>query len=95
MHRLFKDYLYNDQPYVLDENRCIRLDDKEMAADIQAAVAEAWQQVNTDSLSAYADLPAYREGFLRLFGFEVDGVDYSQDLDPAVAIPSIQATEAV
>ena len=95
MHRLFKDYLYTDQPGTLDENRCIRLDDKEMADDIQAAVAEAWQQVNTDNLSAHADLPAYREGFLRLFGFEVDGVDYSQDLDPAVAIPSIQATEAV
>ncbi len=95
MHRLFKDYLYSDQPGTLDDNRCIRLDDKEMTDDIQAAVAEAWQQVNTDNLSAYADLPAYREGFLRLFGFEVDGVDYSQDLDPAVAIPSIQATEAV
>ncbi len=95
MHRLFKDYLYSDQPGTLDENRCIRLDDKEMTDDIQAAVAEAWQQVNTDNLSAHADLPAYREGFLRLFGFEVDGVDYSQDLDPAVAIPSIQATEAV
>ena len=35
-------------------------------------------------LDELADLPEYRSQFLRLFGFGIDGVDYSQDVDPRV-----------
>ena len=31
----------------------------------------------------------YRQEFLQLFGFEVDGVDYDADVDPAVTIAQL------
>ncbi len=95
MHRLMSESLYADEPATLDAKRCIRLDNKEMEASIQAAVAEAWGTVNTDNIESLADLTAYRDGFLQLFGFGLEGVDYGADVDPAVSIPSIQAVEAV
>ncbi len=95
MHRLLNDYLYAASPSALDAQRCIRLDDKEMEASVQAAVATAWETVTTDNIDSLADLTAYRDGFLQLFGFGLEGVDYDADVDPVVPIPSIEAVEAV
>ena len=36
-----------------------------------------------------SDFTGYRQEFLQLFGFEVDGVDYDADVDPAVAIAQL------
>ena len=36
-----------------------------------------------------ADFDGYRQEFLQLFGFGVDGVDYDADVDPEVAIPQL------
>ena len=32
------------------------------------------------------DFAGYKQDFLRLFGFEVEGVDYGAEVDPAVEI---------
>ncbi|MGE8681919.1 MAG: bifunctional NADH-specific enoyl-ACP reductase/trans-2-enoyl-CoA reductase, partial [Achromobacter marplatensis] len=32
------------------------------------------------------DFAGYKQDFLRLFGFEIEGVDYEADVDPAVEI---------
>ena len=95
MHRLLSEHLYAASPTALDAQRCIRLDDKEMEASVQAAVATAWETVTTDNIESLADLTAYRDGFLQLFGFGLEGVDYDADVDPVVPIPSIEAIEAV
>lgn len=91
MIRLFKGQLYAADGPAMDDAGRIRLDDWEMRDDIQQAVAEAWAQVSTDNIADNSDLSAYCEGFLRLFGFDWPGVDYAADVDPAVAIPSIDS----
>ena len=53
---------------------------------MQAEVAELWAQIGTENLDELSDFAGYREEFLQLFGFEVPGVDYDADVDPAVTI---------
>ena len=85
--RLFREALYGDKP-LDDDGRC-RVDDLELLSDVQAEVAGLWDQIDTDNLSELSDFAGYRQEFLQLFGFEVDGVDYDADVDPAVTIAQL------
>lgn len=80
--RLFRDKLQGT-PTLDDENR-IRVDDWELSAPVQAELKKRWAALTTESLPALADLAKYRTEFLKLFGFGLGGVDYSQDVDPQV-----------
>ncbi|MDR6224449.1 enoyl-ACP reductase FabV [Desmospora profundinema] len=88
MQRLFAERLYAEETPVDDEGR-IRMDDWEMKGEIQEAVTRLWQEVNTDNIDELSDLIGYRTDFFRLFGFQFDGIDYEQDVDTEVAIPSL------
>ncbi|MFT4175119.1 MAG: trans-2-enoyl-CoA reductase family protein [Luteolibacter sp.] len=88
MDRLFRDRLYNGNPQP-DEAGRIRVDDWEMAPAVQELVGKRWQEVCTENLSELGDLEGYQAGFLRLFGFGLDGVDYNADCDTSVTVPSI------
>lgn len=86
MDRLFRERYHNPQP---DEAGRIRLDDWEMADQVQQPVQANWRIVNTDNLRELGDFVGYQSSFLRLFGFGLDGVDYEADTDTAVRVPSI------
>ena len=90
IQRLFMTHLYNGATPVLDESGLIRVDDWEMRADIQKAVTELWPEICTENLETISDIKGYRSEFLKLFGFGIEGVDYQQDLEPAIPIPSIK-----
>lgn len=85
---LFRESLYGSSPR-LDEEGRLRADYKELSPEIQARVEELWDQVTDDNLNDISDMKGYRQDFLRLFGFEVDGVDYTADVDPAVSIDQL------
>ncbi len=85
---LFRESLYGDKPQLDDEGR-LRQDRKELDPAVQAAVASLWERVTTENLHELSDFSGYRREFLQLFGFEVDGVDYDADVDPAVPIPQL------
>jgi enoyl-[acyl-carrier protein] reductase/trans-2-enoyl-CoA reductase (NAD+) len=80
--RLFRDKLQGD--IALDDESRIRVDDWELSAPMQAELARRWAVLTTENLGDLADLPKYREEFMKLFGFAVGGVDYSKDVDPRV-----------
>lgn len=80
--RLFRDKL--EGVLDLDDEQRIRVDDWELSAPMQAELTRRWGELTTETLPALADLPKYREEFLKLFGFAVGGVDYSKDVDPRV-----------
>ena len=88
MDRLFRDRLYNGNPQP-DEAGRIRIDDWEMAPAVQKLVDQRWTEVNTDNLREIADFDGYQAGFLKLFGFGLNGVDYTADVDTAVKVPSL------
>jgi enoyl-[acyl-carrier protein] reductase/trans-2-enoyl-CoA reductase (NAD+) len=81
MRRLFSDFLCTGRPPKRDEVGRLRLDDREMRADVQADVAELWPQVTTENLRTLTDFAGFQREFRRLFGFEVEGVDYDQPVE--------------
>lgn len=87
--RLFKDALYT-QSLPLDEQGMIRLDDWEMAPDIQSEISRLWPLVDTENLEALTDIQGYRNDFYRLFGFNQPQIDYNSNVDPHVDIPSLK-----
>ena len=80
--RLFASQLQADAEMRLDEAGRIRVDDLELADQVQAEVKRRWPLVNTDNLLELGDLTGFREDFLKIFGFGIDGVDYDADVDP-------------
>ena len=85
--RLFRERLYGDG--AVDEAGRLRVDQLELDPEVQAEVAGIWEQIDTDNLKTLADFGGYRQEFLQLFGFGVDGVDYDAEVDPEVAIPQL------
>ncbi|KHN55165.1 trans-2-enoyl-CoA reductase [Dickeya fangzhongdai] len=88
IYGLFSDSLYNASPVIDDEGR-LRTDYKELASDIQAYVNQHWHNVTADNLYQVTDFAGYKEEFLRLFGFNINGVDYAEEVNPNVLIPSL------
>lgn len=87
--RLFADHLAAaGGPSQLDQAGRIRIDDWEMQADVQTAVAELWEKVNTGNLNDISDFAGYQSEFLRLFGFGLEGVDYTAETSPDRSLPS-------
>lgn len=86
LYRLFAERLYVDGDVAVDEDGRIRLDDLEMRDDVQAEVDALWDKVNTDNLHELSDFAGYQAEFLKLFGFGLDGVDYSAETNPDVPL---------
>jgi enoyl-[acyl-carrier protein] reductase/trans-2-enoyl-CoA reductase (NAD+) len=83
IRRLF-GRLYEQGTTPVDADGRIRIDDWEMGADVQKAVADLWPQVTTETLQQLADTAGYREEFLKLFGFGLPGIDYEAETEPHV-----------
>jgi len=82
MQRMFSERLAPGCDPRLDAEGRVRMDDREMRADVQQEVAELWPRVSTENLAELSDIAGYRAEFLRLFGFGMDGVDYDAEVDP-------------
>ncbi|MHB1681818.1 MAG: enoyl-ACP reductase FabV [Bacilli bacterium] len=93
MYRLFAERVYSDGPASVDDRGRVRVDEREMRADVQAAVEELWQRAQTSGLADIADLDGYREDFLKLFGFGFHSVDYEADVSPDAPILSVAPIE--
>ncbi|MPQ86950.1 bifunctional NADH-specific enoyl-ACP reductase/trans-2-enoyl-CoA reductase, partial [Pseudomonas sp. MAFF 730085] len=85
VYGLFKDSLYGSEPKLDGEGR-LRADLAELEPKVQDAVAALWNQVTDDNVNEISDFAGYKAEFLRLFGFEIDGVDYEADVNPTVKI---------
>ena len=88
VYGLYKDSLYGDAP-CLDQEGRLRADYKELDAEVQSRVQQLWPQVTSDNIYALTDFTGYKKEFLRLFGFEMDGVDYEADVNPDVPMPGL------
>ena len=88
MYRLVHDRICRED-VPTDENHLIRMDDYEMKPEVQGAVAELWGKVSKDTIQDIADLDGYWQEFYEIFGFRIEGVDYSADVDIQCGIPSL------
>ncbi len=88
MDRLFREKLFIASP-ILDEEGRLRVDDWELNPEVQNEIKKRWPAVCSENLEELADIQGYWKDFYNLFGFEVDSVDYSQDISPLVPISSV------
>ena len=89
IQRLYQDRLFTGKPVPVDEQGRIRIDDWEMRPDVQAKVADLWEQATTENLAEIGDLAGYRQDFYNLFGFDFPEVDYAAEADENVGVSSI------
>jgi enoyl-[acyl-carrier protein] reductase/trans-2-enoyl-CoA reductase (NAD+) len=83
IHRLFRTQIYpSGATTLLDDVGRLRVDDWELREDVQREVRRRWDLISTDTMPELGDLPGYRRDFLRIFGFDADGVDYDADVSP-------------
>lgn len=78
----------------LDAEGRIRIDEREMAPEVQKEIARIWPMVSTQNIDELTDFEGYQKEFLRLFGFGFPGIDYAQDANHQVAVPSIPQAPA-
>jgi len=78
--RLFKDKLFGTQ-VITDEQGMIRMDDYELQEDVQAEVKAVWDKINSENVKELSDIEGYWKDFYRMFGFGIEGVDYSADVE--------------
>ncbi|MDN7600329.1 enoyl-ACP reductase FabV [Burkholderia gladioli] len=88
VYGLLHDTMYGSTPHI-DEDGRLRADYKELDPQVQGKVQALWNQVTNENLYELTDFAGYKHEFLRLFGFEIAGVDYDADVDPDVAIPGL------
>ena len=88
LYRLFTECLYSDSPSTDEEGR-LRVDELEMRPEVQAEVAKPGQISAPKISHELTDFVGYKQEFLNLFGFEIDGVDYETDVNPDVAISNL------
>ena len=84
IYGLFTECLYGDTPTVDEANR-YRMDGKETNDATQAKIKALWDQVTQENFHELSDYAGYHHEFLRLFGFDMNGVDYDADVDPQVS----------
>ncbi len=89
MYRLFHDKLYHGDNIETDDQGLIRLDDLEMRDDVQNEIVSLWQQATTENLPSISDIQGYRHAFYQLFGFGLSDINYDEEVNPEVAISSI------
>ena len=92
IHRMFSTQLFKDDnsvPAMDDANR-LRLDDWELKDEVQEECRKLWPQVTTENLFDVTDYQLYKDEFLKLFGFGIDGVDYEADVNPVVDFEPIE-----
>jgi enoyl-[acyl-carrier protein] reductase/trans-2-enoyl-CoA reductase (NAD+) len=82
MHKLrfFKEMLYGNQREY-DQLGRLRPDSWELREDIQAEVIEIMNNITPDNFKELTDFSLFKREFLQLNGFEIEGIDYSADVD--------------
>lgn len=90
MYRLFAEKLFADSVHT-DGNCMLRVDDWELKPEVQQEVSEVWEKISTETLEELADVDGYWEEFYRMFGFGLENVDYSAEIETEVSIPSIRS----
>lgn len=85
IYRLFAECMYSPSPR-LDDAQRNRVDEKEIDPSVQQKVDQLWPEVTTENLNEISDFRGFRTGFMQLFGFNVEGVDYDADVETEVAI---------
>ncbi|WP_261818240.1 enoyl-ACP reductase FabV [Vibrio gallicus] len=79
MIRLFNAHLY-PSPRV-DQERLIRIDDLELNPRVQTRVDQILSELTKHNFKLLGDYKGFKQEFMQLNGFEIEGVDYEHEFD--------------
>lgn len=91
MERLFAERLYTGAENAagtvpVDEENRIRMDDWEMDPEVQAEIDKIMPTVTEENVTETTDLAGLRHDFLIINGFDVEGVDYTKEIEDMTKI---------
>lgn len=93
IYRLMRTQLYPEDGVIhTDSEGRLRVDDWELREDVQVECRRLWDEVTQDNLWELTDYTLYKHEFLKLFGFDMPGVDYAQDVNPDVQFGALDLT---
>lgn len=84
--RLYKEKLYADAAIFdpdktpVDQGGRIRVDDFEMREDVQKETLALMNKITEENVWELSDAEGFKHDFLEAHGFDVQGVDYNQDV---------------
>lgn len=81
MYRLWGEKIFGADGIVVEADGMLHVDDWEMREDVQKEVMDMWQQIDSENLLELADTEGYWTDFYQMFGFKMEGVDYSADVE--------------
>lgn len=81
MYRLWGEKIFGDNGILVEKDGMLHVDDWEMREDVQNEVMAIWQRINSENLLELADIEGYWNDFYQMFGFKIEGVDYSADVE--------------
>lgn len=81
MNRLYKEKVFGSDSIAVMEDGMIHVDDWEMREDVQNEVMDIWEKISSENILELSDTEGYWEDFYHMFGFRIDGVDYSADVE--------------
>lgn len=88
IYRLFSEELYKSSLLVDDKGR-IRMDSLELREDVQKEVLNIWKKITTKNIKELTEIEDFRKEFFKLFGFGYSDIDYDNEVQQYVDIPSI------
>ncbi|MGK0267836.1 MAG: enoyl-[acyl-carrier protein] reductase/trans-2-enoyl-CoA reductase (NAD+) [Paraglaciecola sp.] len=83
IYDLFTDKLTQSQPKV-DELGRLYMNSKETNDATQAKIKSLWDQVSQENFHELSDYEGYHHEFLKLFGFDLSGVDYDAEVETLI-----------
>ena len=70
----------NDKNISVDTENRIRIDDRELSKAVQTKVDELMPKITVENMEEIADLEGYKHDFLATSGFDIEGVDYEEEI---------------
>jgi enoyl-[acyl-carrier protein] reductase/trans-2-enoyl-CoA reductase (NAD+) len=70
----------NDKNISVDNENRIRIDDRELSKAVQTKVDELMPKITVENMEEIADLEGYKHDFLATSGFDIEGVDYEEEI---------------
>lgn len=84
MQRMFSEKIYSNIPIEFDDLGRLRMDDLELREDVQNEVNNLWGKITPQNFKTLSDYEGYKREFMKLNGFEIDGVNYDENIDVEV-----------
>ena len=70
----------NDKNISVDNENRIRIDDRELSKAVQTKVDELMPKITVENMEEIADLEGYKHDFLATSGFDIESVDYEEEI---------------